>query len=64
MTGIVEYQDSNMKESEYEEEEVLVHVEFDCEVDSGMFNADLPFKIIGIDSQKPLMQVGNKVRKC
>ncbi|XP_075227952.1 general transcription factor 3C polypeptide 6 [Lycorma delicatula] len=48
-------------EDEYEEEDILVHVEFDCEVDPSMFNAELPFKIIGIDSQNPLMQVGNKV---
>ncbi|RZF48425.1 hypothetical protein LSTR_LSTR011378 [Laodelphax striatellus] len=42
---------------EYEEEEILVHVQFDCDVDTKLFNAEEP-KIIGLDTENPIMQMG------
>lgn len=54
--------DEAQKEAdEFDEEDILVHVEFDCEVDPGMFNSRYTFKIIGIDSGNPLIQIGDKV---
>ncbi|XP_022189144.2 general transcription factor 3C polypeptide 6 [Nilaparvata lugens] len=44
-------------DDEYDEEEVLVHVQFDCDVDTKLFNSEEP-KIIGLDTENPIMQMG------
>lgn len=47
---------------EEEEEEYLVHVEFDSLLDSDTFeDPNLFFKVIGIDSEKPILQIGDQV---
>ncbi|KAK7864747.1 hypothetical protein R5R35_005832 [Gryllus longicercus] len=51
-----------MGTEEEEEEEYLVHVEFDSILDSETFKKqNLFFKVIGIDSEKPVMQIGDQV---
>ena len=53
-------QTSNQSDSE-EEEEILVYMQFDSKLDSDLLQPHTPFKIIGVDSEKPVLQLGNQV---
>ncbi|XP_034233631.1 uncharacterized protein LOC117640821 [Thrips palmi] len=44
-----------------EEEEILVYMQFDSKLDSDLLQPHTPFKIIGVDSEKPVLQLGNQV---
>lgn len=44
-----------------EYEEILVYMDFNSKVEDDLFSTDKEFKIIGIDSDEPVLQLGNQV---
>lgn len=52
--------DDNFSEGE-EEEEILVYVNFDDPVDDFPMKDLAATKILGLDSDEPILQIGNKV---
>lgn len=53
--------DEEDDDADVEEEEILVYMQFDSKLDSDLLQPHTPFKIIGIDSEKPVLQLGNQV---
>lgn len=49
------------EDEDVEEEEILVYMQFDSKLDSDLLQPHTPFKIIGVDSEKPVLQLGNQV---
>lgn len=47
-----------------EYEEILVYMDFNSKVEDDLFSVDKEFKIVGIDTDEPVLQLGNQVRKC
>lgn len=56
-----EDEDEDEVDENIEEEEILVYMQFDTKLDSDLLQSHTPFKIIGIDSDKPVLQLGNQV---
>lgn len=48
-------------DDDVEVEEILVYMQFDSKLDSDLLQPHTPFKIIGVDSEKPVLQLGNQV---
>lgn len=49
------------EDEDVEVEEILVYMQFDSKLDSDLLQPHTPFKIIGVDSEKPVLQLGNQV---
>ncbi|KAK3920235.1 General transcription factor 3C polypeptide 6 [Frankliniella fusca] len=56
-----EEEDEDEDEENIEEEEILVYMQFDSKLDSDLLQPHTPFKIIGVDSETPVLQLGNQV---
>lgn len=46
---------------EIDEEEILLYADFDAVIDESMFQKDSLFKVIGLDSDEPFLQIGTQV---
>ncbi|CAH1401928.1 unnamed protein product [Nezara viridula] len=46
---------------EGESEDLLIYMDFNTKIEDVFFASDKDFKIIGLDSQKPVLQLGNQV---
>ena len=43
------------------EEEVLVYLSFDSILDSELLQPETPFKLIGLEEDQPILQLGSQV---
>uniref|UniRef100_A0A0A9XDJ8 General transcription factor 3C polypeptide 6 n=1 Tax=Lygus hesperus TaxID=30085 RepID=A0A0A9XDJ8_LYGHE len=48
-------------EDEYEEQEVLVYMDFSSKIDDDLFSVEKEFKLIGLGSDTPVLQLANQV---
>lgn len=46
---------------EWEEQELLVYLDFNSKIDDDIIDMEKEFKIIGLDSDNPILQVSNQV---
>lgn len=44
-----------------EEEEILIYMDFNTKLDDNFFANEKEFKIIGLDEERPILQLGNQV---
>ena len=47
--------------SDNEEEEILFYMDFNSKVEDDLFTPDKEFKIIGLQTNEPILQLGNQV---
>ncbi|XP_014270698.1 general transcription factor 3C polypeptide 6 [Halyomorpha halys] len=46
---------------EGDSEDLLVYMDFNTKIEDVFFSSDKEFKIVGLESQKPILQLGNQV---
>lgn len=48
-------------DDDYEEQEVLVYLDFGSKIDDDLLSLEKEFKLIGLESESPVLQLGNQV---